>query len=284
MNVIPIQASCGADIIGFDFEHLYPDQVDAVRAAWRDYGVLRFRGYDITTQQHAKFSNLFGHYVPVKGTSIAHHDQKEITVISNAKVDGKPVGTLGNVDLEWHTDSWYFDKPPCGQILRALELPRTGGDTYWVNMYAVYDALPEFTRKIIEGRLIQFNIVYDAVGRVRPGQEKPETDDFRLWKHVRHPIVRTNPESGRKAVYIGYFDSTKNWIVGLPLEQSKAILEEIYSLIDSGKFVFQQKWQPNDIIMWDNRCTMHRRDGWNETDMRIMHRTGTGTETPIYVY
>lgn len=284
VSVVPIQGSCGADIIGFDFEHLHPGQVETVRQAWRDYGVLRFRGYNITTQQHVNFSNLFGHHVPVKGSSIGHEEQEEITVISNVKVDGKPIGTLGNVDLEWHSDSWYFEKPPCGQILHAIQLPRVGGNTYWVNMYAVYDALPESTRKIIEGRLIQFDIVYDAYDRLRPGQEKPESDDFRLWKHVRHPIVRTNPYSGKKAVYVGYLNAERNWIVGLPLEKSTAILNEIYGYINSGDYVFKQQWQPHDIIMWDNRCTMHRRDGWEGNDARVMHRTGTGMEKPIYVY
>jgi len=283
VKVVPIQASCGADIVGFDFEHLYPSQVETVKKAWRDYGVLRFRGYNITTQQHVNFSNLFGRSVPVKGSAVGHPDQPEITVISNVKVDGKSIGVLGSVDLEWHSDSWYFDEPPCGQVLHAKKIPSKGGDTFWVNMYAVYDALPESTRKIIEGRLIHFDIVYDGYGRLRPGQEKPESDDFRLWKAVRHPIVRTNPESGKKAIYVGYLNAARNWIVGLPLDQSTKVLNEIYSYIEKPEFVFRQVWQPEDIIMWDNRCTMHRRDGWDGTEERLMHRTGTGTEVPIYV-
>jgi taurine dioxygenase len=133
VTVNPIQASCGADIVGFDFSTLPDDHVNIVHAAWLKYGVLRFRGYDVSDEEHVKFTKLFGDWVPVKAKESMHKDHEEITVISNAKVDGKSIGVLGNVDLEWHTDSWFFKEPPSGEILHAITLPSSGGDTYWVN-------------------------------------------------------------------------------------------------------------------------------------------------------
>jgi taurine dioxygenase len=150
-------------------------------------------------------------------------------------------------------------------------------------VYAVYNALPASVREVLEGRLIQFDTVFDGYGRLRPGQEAPETQDLRKWAHVRHPVIRTHLESGRKAVYVGYLRPERNWIVGLPLNESTKILSEVIEYINKPDFQFRQQWQKGDIIMWDNRCTMHRRDGWPKEETRVMHRTGMGTETPIYV-
>jgi taurine dioxygenase len=283
ISVVPIDGSFAADIVGFDFKNLPQQQLEAVREAWLKHGVLRLRGYDFTDAQHIEFSKFFGEFVPVKSMNPKHNRHSEITVISNAKVDGKSIGVLGNVDLEWHTDSWFFDRPPSGEILHALKIPRVGGDTYWANMYAIYDALPDSIRQVIEGRLIQFDVVYDGYGRLREGQQAPKTDDLRQWPSVRHPIVRTHFESGRKAVYVGYGKPERNWIVGLPLEESTAILTQIFEYVNNPKFQFRQAWQPGDLIMWDNRCTMHRRDGWAKDEIRLMHRTGTGTELPAYI-
>ena len=287
ITVIPIEAGLGADILGLDFDTLRSDQVEAVRAAWLDQGVLRFRGYEISDEQHLEFTKKLGEFVKhprqMKGEEGAHHSYEEILVISNAKVDGKVAGTMGNSEASWHTDTWFYERPPAAAVLRAVQLPKAGGDTYFASMYSVYDLLPVALRRMLEGRLIQFDVVYDGAGRVRVGQQAPVTEDIRLWPHIRHPVIRTHGESGRKCVYVG-LEAKSNWIVGLPLDENAAVLSEIFGYVRRPDVQFRQVWQPGDMIMWDNRCTMHRRDSWSADEVRVMHRTTTVGERPTYVY
>lgn len=287
LEIVPSSTGFGADIVGFDFGRLDPDQVAEVRKAWIKHGIVRFRGYDFSDREHLDFTAEFGAFVKhprqMKGEEGAHPEHEEILVIGNAEVDGKAAGTMGNSEACWHTDTWFYEAPPAAALLHAIELPPEGGDTYFADMYAVYENLPAAIRKSIEGRLIQFDTVYDGAGRLRSGQQAPDTDDVRLWPHVRHPIVRTHAESGRNSLYIGSQNNQRStWIVGLPLDESGAILSEIYDSVSLRSNQFKQVWAPGDMIMWDNRCTMHRRDGWDAQFTRVMHRTTTLGERPFY--
>ncbi|EED18830.1 alpha-ketoglutarate-dependent taurine dioxygenase, putative [Talaromyces stipitatus ATCC 10500] len=281
LTIVANKVGAGADVLGFDFDTMPSHQVGALRSAWLKYGILRFRGYDLTDEHQLNFLKR-----EEDGAPTTYKDDEKVTVMTNL-INGVPSGAGSNVELEWHTDSWFWEYPPVGEILRAMELPQTGGDTYWADMYAVYDALPEDLRSTIEGRLIQFDTVYNGHGNLRKGKEAPKTDDFRLWEHIRHPIIRTHPESGRKAVFVGQSKHEKNWIVGLPLEESKEILAKILSYVEKPEFQLHQKWQPGDTVIWDNRCTMHRRETWPDDQTRIMHRTTCNTKgqpRPFYVY
>lgn len=287
LEVVPSSTGFGADILGFDFEKLEENQVAEMRAAWLDYGVVRFRGYRFSDEQQVRLTGMLGEFVKhprqLKGEEGAHPDYEEILVIGNAKVDGKVAGTMGNSEAQWHTDTWFYERPPAAALLHAIELPSEGGDTYFADMYGIYDRIPSALRKILEGRLIQSTTIFDGAGRVRTGQSAPETDDIRLWAHMRHPIVRTHAESGRNCLYVG-IESESSWIVGLPLDESAAILSEIFDLVRRPESQFKQVWEDGDMIMWDNRCTMHRRDGWDGQQTRVMHRTTTLGERPFYRY
>lgn len=287
ISAVPTGQGFAADIVGFDFEKQSPEQVAAVRAAWLRHGVVRFRGYQISDEQHMRFTSTLGEFVKhprqLKGEEGAHDKYEEILIIGNGKRDGKVVGTMANVEASWHSDTYIYERPPAAALLHAIQLPTQGGDTFFADMYAIYDALPAAIRKIIDGRLIQLDLVYDGVGRIRVGHQEPKTDDVRQWEHIRHPLVRTHGESGRNCVYIGKHKKA-TWIVGLPLDESEAILTEISALVDRPEFQFKQVWQDGDMIMWDNRCTMHRRDGWSPDETRIMHRTTTQGEKPFYAY
>ncbi|KEQ53790.1 TauD/TfdA dioxygenase family protein [Sphingobium chlorophenolicum] len=287
LEVVPSSNGFGADIVGFDFELLDERQVAEMRAAWLDHGVVRFRGYRFSDEQQVRLTGMLGDFVKhprqLKGEEGAHPDHEEILVIGNAKVDGKSSGTMGNSEAQWHTDTWFYERPPAAALLHAIELPPEGGDTYFADMYGIYEQLPSALRKILEGRLIQSTTIFDGAGRVRTGQTAPDTDDIRLWAHMRHPIVRTHGESGRNCLYVG-IDSPSSWIVGLPLDESAAILSEIFDFVRMPDFQFKQVWEDGDMIMWDNRCTMHRRDGWDGQYTRVMHRTTTLGERPFYRY
>ena len=271
-----------ADIEGFDFSNYDEHDIAEVRKIWLKYGVIRFRETRITDQDQVTFSRHFGEFVihPKQFQEGGHPTVPEILVISNAMKDGKPTGALGNSEATWHTDTWFYERPPAGAILRAIELPPSGGDTYFLSTYRAYETLPEALRAAVAGRQIFFQNVYDKTGKLRYGKDAPKSQDFREWSGIVHPLVRTHGESGRKALYLGG-TSDKVWIVGYPLDESNDILAQLWKHTTSTDRVFIQRWSKGDIVMWDNRCTMHRRDAFDPQTIRIMYRTTTAGERPV---
>lgn len=285
IEVVPSGGALGADIVGFDFARLDEAQVAEVRRAWLEHGVVRFRGPKITDEMQVAFTRRLGDFVyhprQLAGEEGAHPEHPEILVIANADLSGRPAGTMGNAEARWHTDTYIVERPPAAAILRAVRLPASGGNTCFCSMYDVYDALPAHLRRVVDGRQIQLDTVYDGARRVRKGMAEPETADIRHWPGIRHPIVRTHGETGRNALYLGA-RANAAWIVGLPLDESDALLEDLWSRVERPEHHWTQVWSEDDIVMWDNRCTMHRRDSWAATEIRIMHRTTTMGEIPFF--
>jgi len=278
----PNESGVGADITGFDFAALEPRQAAELKQLWLQYGLLRFRRSGIDDAQHIAFSRLFGDFVihPKQLQEGGHPTHKEILVLSNVKKDGKPIGALGNSEATWHTDTWFYEKPPAAAILRAIELPPSGGDTYFLSTYQAYDTLPKALRQAVDGRQIFFQNVYDKTGKLRLGRTEPKSTDFREWNGVVHPLVRRHGDTGRRALYLGGTPKG-SWIVGMPLDESEDVLAQLWAHTTGTAQVFVQHWQPGDIMMWDNRCTMHRRDSFDPQTIRIMHRTTTAGERPV---
>lgn len=287
LKVVPSGAVLGADIEGFDFTALDPAQVAAFRTAWLQHGVVRFRHCGITDEQQLKFTAELGEFVKhprqLRGEEGAHELYEEILVIGNGRRDGKIFGTMGNAEARWHSDTFIKVEPPAAALLRAVKLPGSGGNTYFTNMYMVYEGLPKDLKRILDGRLIQLDTVWNSPNRLRAGCTAPETDDFRLWPAIRHPIVRTHGETGRNCLYLGAI-APSAWIVGLPLDENRAILDDLYARIARPEYHWMQVWEQGDMIVWDNRCTMHRRDSWAAEEERVMHRTTTKGEKPHFVY
>jgi taurine dioxygenase len=271
-----------ADIEGFDFDDYEARDIEDLRRSWLQYGVLRFKKTKISDAQQVAFSRHFGEFVihPKQLQEGGHPSHPEILVISNAMKEGKPSGAMGNSEATWHTDTWFYEKPPAGAILRAVAVPPTGGDTYFLSTYLAYDTLPEALKKIVDHRQIFFQNVYDKTGTLRLGKTAPSSRDFREWSGMVHPLVRTHGETGRKALYLGG-TAEGTWIVGMPLDESEALLAELWDHTTNHQEVFVQQWDQGDIMMWDNRCTMHRRDSFDPATIRIMHRTTTSGERPI---
>jgi len=282
VSAATLDDGAAADIEGFDFSSYDAHDIAEVRKIWLKFGVIRFKGTRITDQEQVKFSRHFGEFVihPKQFQEGGHPTVPEILVISNAMKDGRPTGALGNSEATWHTDTWFYERPPAGAILRAIELPPSGGDTYFLSTYHAYETLPEALRTAVDGRQIFFQNVYDKTGKLRHGKAAPKSGDFREWGGVVHPLVRTHGESGRKALYLGG-TSDKVWIVGMPLDESNDLLAQLWQHTTSTRRVFIQKWSDGDIVMWDNRCTMHRRDAFDPQTIRIMYRTTTAGERPV---
>lgn len=281
-EVRKIDAPLGADVFGFPFADFSSEDIAVMRRAWLEHQVLRFRDIDIDDETQVRFSSTLGPFVihPRQMQGGEHKGKREILVISNLKdADGKAAGDLGDGEVNWHTDTWFKENPPSASILRALKLPPTGGNTYFCSMYRAYERLPSALKQAIEGRAIHHQTVIDGRGDVRMGMTRPTSDDPSTWPGIDHPIVRTHGETGRKALYLGGSPKYQS-IVGMPLAEGKALLAELWGHVGEPDNVWAQVWKPGDMVMWDNRCVMHRRDAFDSATIRLMHRTAVEGERP----
>lgn len=288
ITIVPFKEQFGAYVLGFDFDARRPDQVAAIEEAYLRYDLLLFRGYTTSAQQQVEFTKLFGklwyHPRQTKGLQGAHETLEEILVIGNEEINGHVAGILSNDELAWHTDSCFIERPPGASVLRAEQLPSFGGNTHFVNMYSVYKALPDKIRGHIEGRTIQFDLLYDGAGKERAGQPAPTTDDIRVRPNIRHPIVCTHEKTCRNFVNIGPEPNAKNsWIVGLPWDESQTIISQIFEIVHRAEHQFTLVWQEGDLVLWDNLSIMHRRGTWPANETRVITRTSTEGHKQSYV-
>ncbi len=208
--------------------------------------------------------------------SVFNADFPEVNLISNIMKDGKPVGKLGDKEASWHADMTYNDMPPKASILYSIEIPPTGGNTYFANMYAAYEALPEGLRQRLEGRRAIHDAAHNSAGERRKGYA--DITDIRETPGARHPMVRTNPRTGRKALFLGRRPNSH--VVGLEIAESEELLDAAWTAATEKQFVMCHEWRVGDVVMWDNLSVLHRRDNFSPDTTRMMHRTQiTGVET-----
>lgn len=280
ISINRIGEALGAEVSGVDVSKpIAADTFAAIRKAWLDNLVLRFRGQKLTDPQMLEFSRLFGELDPPGPNPYGKPflpQHPEMNVISNVKEGGTPIGGLGDGEAIWHSDMTYTDAPPSAALLYALELPAEGGDTYWANMYQAYEALPAETKKRIEGLKAIHDATYNSAGDKRKGYD--DVTDPRRAPGARHGLVRTHPETGRKCLFLGR--RRNSYIVGLELDESEALLDALWAHATQPRFVFRQQWKIGDLMIWDNRCTLHRRDSFDPNARRVMHRTQVKGDRP----
>jgi len=272
MEVIAIGEALGAEVRGVDLAHLDAESFATVKAAWLEHLVLRFRGQRLSDPELLALSRRFGELDPpgpnpYGAPFLPQHP--EINVISNVKVEGRPIGNLGDGEASWHCDMTYVEEPPRAALLHALELPPSGGDTFWSNMYLAYETLPEALKRRIAGRRAIHDATYNSAGMMRRGMR--EVADPREAPGAHHPLVVAHPETRRPALFLGR--RRNSYVLGLELAESEALLDELWAHATRPELTFRQEWQVNDLILWDNRCTLHRRDAFDPAARRVMHRT-----------
>ena len=283
MNVVPICKGSagqgyggegfGADITGVDLANLTDDTFEAVYRAWLRFGVLRFKGQTLNKDSLQTFSQRFGPLEQIPTGRMteeqkARLDNLFVTPISNIKVDGKPIGGLGDAEAAWHSDMTYVEVPPPASVLLGVEIPQNGGDTYFADQRAALALLPDDLRRRIESLSIKHNAAHDSVGNLRPGFEA--FDDPRDAPGAVHPIIRTHNETGDACLYLG----RREWayIPGLSLEESEALLDELWSYAVPADYVVEQNWTPGDVIIWDNRRCLHKRTSIDPSQRRLLLR------------
>lgn len=274
VSVVPIRAGhqFGAEITDIDLRDITETDFATIHQAWISHQVLLFRNQSLSDLDLTAFSRRFGDldHAPIQENGQRFVDgTPEIYVVSNVIENGVAIGSLGAGEAVWHTDMSYLPAPPKASMLFALEIPPAGGDTSFSDMYAAFEGLPSALRDRALGLRVKHDGTYNSGGYVRQGITP--TDDPRQAPGTLHPLVCTHPESGRRMLYLGR--RRMAWIEGLGLADSEALLDEIWARATDPVSSFTHRWRVGDLVLWDNRCTMHRRDPFDAASRRIMHRT-----------
>lgn len=284
VDVWPMKAGLGAEIAGIDLRETLSDEVQAcIVDAWHQHLVLLIRGQELDDPSLMDFGRRFGELELSPSTEhTANFGEMlgvppEITVVSNIVEDGKAIGTLGAGEAYWHTDSSFIETPPAASILYSIEVPLSGGDTCFSNMYAAYEALPPDVKDRISTLCAIHTSAYTSAGSLRKGRAVPT--DLTQDPGPRHPLVRTHKETGRKALYLGR--RLNSYIVGLPIDESESLLNVLWSHATRVEFTWRHQWRRGDIVIWDNRCTLHRRDSFDPDARRLMHRVQIKGTRPV---
>ncbi len=272
IQVVPIDAALAAEVRGVDLRRIDDAGFAAIHRAWLDHLVLLIRGQTLSDDDLTAFSRRFGDLdlAPIQENGRRFVDgYPEIYVVSNVIENGVAIGSLGAGEAVWHTDMSYLDDPPKASMLYALEVPPTGGNTGFTNMYRAYDELPEALQRRVAGLRLKHDGTYNSGGYVREGITA--TDDPVASPGTYHPVVCTHPETGRRCLYLGRRRNA--YIEGLSLAESEALLDELWGYATRDELSWYNTWRVGDLVLWDNRCTMHRRDPFDAGSRRIMHRT-----------
>jgi len=279
LEVHPNSVGLGAEIRGIDLRELTDESFSQIYGAWLDHSVLLFRGQQLSDEQLISFSRRFGEldFAPIQENGRRFVDGfPELYIISNVIENGEAIGSLGSGEAVWHTDMSYLPEPPKASILYALEVPPSGGNTEFIDMFGLYESLPERLKDRLRGLRIKHDGTYNSGGYVRHGVTA--TDDPRTSPGTFHPLVCKHPETGCPGLYLGRRRNA--YIEGLELAASEALLDEIWSYTNQKQLAWHNVWQAGDLVLWDNRSTMHRRDSFDAGHRRVMHRTQIKGQTP----
>jgi taurine dioxygenase len=274
-------APLGAEVIGLDLSlPLATADLARLHRAHLDHHVLVFRDQHITPAQQVDFSRHFGALQIHVLRNFQLPGQPEVLVISNIQQDGKPVG-LGDAGHFWHSDLSYKETPSLGSMLHAQELPAEGGDTLFANQHAVWNALPDDLKREVEGLQAEhwYLARYEELRQrnpYRPQLTQAQIDEVRP---VSHPVVRTHPETGRRALFVSEHFTTR--ILGVSEQRSRKLLDLLFDYGTRAEHVYRHQWQPHDMVFWDNRSLMHLAAGCPDHLRRKLYRTTIEGDVPF---
>ncbi|MGI9336748.1 MAG: TauD/TfdA dioxygenase family protein [Gammaproteobacteria bacterium] len=268
LEVQPLTSSFGAQVMGLSLaaEH-DEDAIETLKSLWRKHKLLLFRDQSMDEAALVRFSRRFGKLEIHVRKEYLSAEHPEVLLVSNIERNGRPLGILEDREVGWHYDQIYLERPAVGSLLHAVHVPPAGGNTQFADMGAAYAALPAETAALLEGKLAvqsyeHFNRAFSV----------PTTDEQKRRTPDReHPAVRSHPYTGEKALYICPGMTTR--ITGLAPERSEALLNELFEFCVQPAFVYEHRWRVGDALMWDNACTMHRRERFDGRHRRLMKRT-----------
>jgi taurine dioxygenase len=274
VEILPLPGAMGAEIRGIDLGALDDETFRILHQAYLDHLLVRVRDQELTDEDQVAVARRFGPLeMPPAAAERASHQHydgpPEITVVSNIRVNGVPIGELGDGEVIWHSDYSFREVVAGMRILRAVRLPpaSAGGNTEFCNGYAGYDALPERLKKLVHGRTIKHDTAYDTNLNLRRGAAA--VTDVRRSPGPSHPIVSTHPETGCNSLFLGR--RPKHYVNGMTVEDSEVLLDELWSWMLRPEHIIEHEWREGDVVMWDNRCSLHRRGPFDPGAERELH-------------
>jgi len=281
MEIIRSGLALGAEIRGIDLnQNLSQNEINVINKAWDENLVLVFKNQNLNDPMLIEFSKYFGNLdLPAPNPFGINFSPKypEINVISNVKKGGKPTGILGDGEATWHADMTYQDIPPKAGILYSLEVPKDQGDTHFANMIAAYKDMPAELKEKIADKILIHDSAHNSAGQLRKGCQ--EVADPSQTPGAKHPMVFTDPNTNKKALFIGRRPHA--YIVGLNINESEKLLDQVWKHATQKKYTWTQRWKANELLMWKNLFVLHKRDSFDPNTRRIMHRTQVTGEIKI---
>lgn len=278
-QVVPMEAPLGAEVRGLDLKTLDDAAFRELHRAWLDNVMLVFRGQSLVAEDLVRLVRRFG--TPVTSSGLHQRDLKEragnelfdlpseVTVVSNVKQDGKAVGILGDGEVVWHSDFSFKERPTAARMLVAMEVPprEQGGNTFFLNCYAAFEALPADLKRRISGRTVKQADIIDTAMKLRPGASLDA--DIRTVPGPSHPVISTHPETGHNMLFLGRRHGA--YVNGLSLEESEALLNRLWAHCEQPRFWYEHRWSVGDVVVWDNRAILHRRDPFDSNSRRVLY-------------
>ena len=273
LGVRPLSPALGAEILGIDLR----DDIDArvfaqIRHAWHQNLVIVLRGQNLSEEDQVRFAEKFGPPAVIHTKQFVRN-HPAVMLISNIREDGKPIGALPDGEMHFHTDQCHQERPAMASMLYALEVPRAGGNTLFANGYTAYETLPPEIKRRIDGRKALNAYDYETAATKRGTRLAQGVPSY------AHPVVRTHPATGRKALYVNRLMTVR--IEGLPAQESDDLLAMLFDHQERRDFIYEHVWRPGDLLMWDNRCTLHARTDFSPNERRLMRRVTILGEKPV---
>jgi taurine dioxygenase len=273
LGVRPLSSALGAEILGLDLR----DDIDArvfaqIRDAWHQNLVIVLRGQNMSEEDQVRFAEKFGPPAMIHTKQFVRN-HPAVMLISNIREDGKPIGALPDGEMHFHTDQCHQERPAMASMLYALEVPRAGGNTLFANGYTAYETLPPEIKRRIDGRKALNAYDYETAATKRGTRLTQSVPSY------AHPVVRTHPATGRKALYVNRLMTVR--IEGLPAQESEDLLAMLFDHQERREFIYEHVWRVGDLVIWDNRCTLHARTDFSPDERRLMRRVTILGEKPV---
>ena len=269
----PLSPALGAEIVGVDLSEPLSDELFAkILQCWHDNVVVLFRNQHLSEADQVRFAERFG-LLALSHTRRYTTANPAVMLISNIRENGKQIGALPDGEMQFHSDQCYQEKPAMASMLYAIEVPSQGGNTLFANAYMAYETLPGDIKRRLDGRKALHAYDYDNASMKRGTRIADGVP------HFAHPLVRTHPATGRKALYVNRLMTIA--IEGLPETESDELLNFLFGHQENPAFVYEHVWRVNDLLMWDNRCALHARTDFSNDERRLMRRVTVLGERPI---
>ena len=274
LTSVPLSPAIGAEIVDVDLRaHLEDAQFEAILEAWHQSCVLLFRKQHLETEHQLRFAGRFGELSKVINNHSKNSGHPSVMLVSNIRKDGQLIGGLPDGEMYFHSDQCYVERPIKATTLYAIELPRQGGNTLFANMYLAYETLPADVQRQIAGLKAMNVYDYDNNPTVRGSIIREGVP------HYTHPIVRTHPETRRKALFVNRLMT--DHILDMPRDESDQLLGLLFDHQEQRRFVYEHVWSPGDLLLWDNRCSLHARTDFDPGERRLLRRVAILGEKPF---